>query len=416
MKYQFICHKDDEEREDHKYVARVLIKKGTGKKKNTYRYFYDKEQYQAYLNSKKVDKNEKSKKKDKSSKLDELFSKVDKLADKIDSKVDNAGKKLVDDLFSSSKKSNESKASKAISEAKKKVNSVLNNIGDKTLNSLNTNIFKGKKKVKEVIGEIKNEVSDTAKSITKAVNAVSDVVAGGIVKTAVKEIASKIIDTLKPQEQVEDLKKLKRKDKKYSKDEDQAAINPKYDSNAPHEAEKAYSEGDEEAYYEYCEENYEYNCSYCTAAYDLRQRGYDVEAMPINMLEDDNPTNEEVMSWYKDAKLVDGSDAMKMSYEEKSNISFAVGTLSDENIDNFVDSLEEHEDGSYGHMFLYWTGGGGHDVVWSIENGEAVIRDCQTNTTYEPEELLSRCAYAEYFRSDNLELSDEITRVVRNRK
>lgn len=184
---------------------------------------------------------------------------------------------------------------------------------------------------------------------------------------------------------------LNLKTEEFTKDEDQAAINPDYD-----------------------EDNYgtSMNCTYCTAAYDLRQRGYDVEAMEI--VETDDPTTmNEVASWYEGAEWNYGS----LIVNDPSNAYDYMSSLSDSEIDTIVDSLEEYEDGSYGHMMLWWSGGyGGHDVVWEVENGEVKFRDCQTNEVVDPKDYLELCYDCDYFRADNLELADEIERVVRNRR
>lgn len=45
MEYKIIRHAEGDERKNHKYVARVLLDKASGK----YKYFYDQKAYQAYL-------------------------------------------------------------------------------------------------------------------------------------------------------------------------------------------------------------------------------------------------------------------------------------------------------------------------------------------------------------------------------
>ena len=67
----YLIHRSDE-RKDHKYIARIRLKKQTKNKK--YRYFYDLDSYKAYIKKQDVDKvkkvNEKEQIKDKKSKIE----------------------------------------------------------------------------------------------------------------------------------------------------------------------------------------------------------------------------------------------------------------------------------------------------------------------------------------------------------
>lgn len=80
----YFIHRSDE-RKDHKYIARVPLKKQTKNKK--YMYFYDLDSYKAYMKKRDVDKikkvNEKEQIKDKKSKIE--FFIEEKLKDAIES-------------------------------------------------------------------------------------------------------------------------------------------------------------------------------------------------------------------------------------------------------------------------------------------------------------------------------------------
>ena len=80
------------------------------------------------------------------------------------------------------------------------------------------------------------------------------------------------------------------------------------------------------------------------------------------------------------------------------------------------ENLKQYGEGARGHLGLYWKMGGGHDVIWEVENGEVVIRDCQINQVVELEDYLSRSSSYDYVRTDNLEPTEDILRTVRNRK
>lgn len=182
-----------------------------------------------------------------------------------------------------------------------------------------------------------------------------------------------------------DLKKI---NTTQTNDEHQAAVNPDYKS------------------YTY---DYSQNCTFCTAAYDLRKRGYDVEANPISMPE--AYTLDSICSWYKNTEPRSESTVKAMSRSVIDETTYA------ENRSRILsNSLEKHGDGARGHLCLEWTNGGGHDIVWEIENGKAVYRDCQLNTVVDIDSYLATTSNYHYIRVDNLELTDDVLRTVRNRK
>ena len=174
---------------------------------------------------------------------------------------------------------------------------------------------------------------------------------------------------------------------KLKKSEDQAAVNPYYYTN---------------------DDKYTTNCAYCTAAYDLRRRGYDVEAAAIS--EGHGNTIDKIASWYKDAEVVTMADVIVESVKS--------GESADKEIYEILkEDLLKHGEGARGHFCVQWKSGGAHDVIWEVENGEVVFRDCQTNnTTTNVEWYTSRAKYFNYFRSDNLEIDESILETVRNKR
>lgn len=126
----------------------------------------------------------------------------------------------------------------------------------------------------------------------------------------------------------------------HSEDQDQEAINKTgYDSNKP---------------------EYKMNCTMCTTAYDLRRRGYDVKAETSFF----GRTEKDVASWWKDTTKND-------FYKTK-------------NFEECKKELNNQPDGSRGNII---TGVGPYDskhsMVWEKNNGKVLIRDCQSNKTYE---------------------------------
>ena len=56
---------------------------------------------------------------------------------------------------------------------------------------------------------------------------------------------------------------------------------------------------------------------------------------------------------------------------------------------------------------LSWVDSGGHDVVWSIEGGKVVIRDCQNNQVLNFADYAKDANAFTMFRADDKELSDK---------
>lgn len=179
-------------------------------------------------------------------------------------------------------------------------------------------------------------------------------------------------------------------------DENQEVINPNYNP-----------------YYD----AYSQNCAYCSAAYDLRERGYDVEAMPYDP-ETYNANVHEISSWYKNTSAQDW---------EINAYGYGEDPLIDNNVterqhlwSKTETALDAMPDNSHGQFNVFWEAGGGHSMVWEKENGTTTIRDCQSNVTYSYKEFVNE--YSHYIdatmvlRTDNREPSDKIKKTVRNRE
>lgn len=181
----------------------------------------------------------------------------------------------------------------------------------------------------------------------------------------------------------------------FTHDEDMAAINPKYNGISTQL------------------NSYTLNCAYCTAAYDLRLRGYDVEADSKAVQFDDPTTNSEIMSWYDGAEL----ETLWGSIEEYDPKAYERGDIDAEGAAECLEKdLISHGEGARGHLLIDWAGGGGHDVIWEIENNEVVIRDCQTNDKLEVIDYLQYASNMYYFRTDNIQPNEKILETVRSRK
>lgn len=440
-----LSHADDQ-REDHKYIARVETKNP----KNKWRYFYTMADYNAYLKSPEAKKdkvvstqlasntktlktaNVKNNTKNSStSAKSSVGSSIQNKAEKGKNAISN----LINSITSKSKDSNA--VSKATKEVKSKIDKITNEVTsvknvekgknavekilkkvDKASDEL---VSKGKSTVDKVIKNIDNKISkaiseastmavEAGKKLVEAYNVVADY---NIVENASK-FANKIMEAIvgptisdedcefKPSTTAEQdppasLSELKKKSGNFSKDQDMAESNPNYN---------------------WLVLKWSGNSAYSGAAYELRQRGYDVEA---GSLDDMNTmaTINDMMSWYDGAQLESLHDSM--TRHGNSSSQHADDWTTAEKTEALVKDIVTQGDGARGHLTLYPSYGGMQTITYEVENGQMVIRNCLTNEkstlseymdTYRIEEL----DYCNYFRTDNLEINENILKGVRNKK
>jgi hypothetical protein len=349
------------EKEDHKYVARIEI----NDPKQKYRYFYSNEAYQAYLNG------------------------LQKVAAQPPPKVpvNNVSSQNGFNKFISQVTKTAVDAKKAVDSKIEAVKSVM---GEK-VDNVNSFIFKGKE---TVFNTIDNPVSypDVKKEVNLS-NAKDPIaIAKSLVSNVIKGFTG---EEMKPYDKIDSFEDLPEKKDDYTVEEDQAVINPDYNPEV-----YAYSN----------------NCAYCTAAYELRQRGYDVEAAPVTP--STYNTKEEILSWYEGAEaksfstIGDLGNLMDISDEELDQKYYEA---CETKANTVKEELKQYGDGARGQFCLYWYGGGGHSMIWEVENNDVIVRDSQTNKIVDMAEYFTYATDGFYIRTDNLELSEDILKAVRYR-
>lgn len=117
------------------------------------------------------------------------------------------------------------------------------------------------------------------------------------------------------------------------------------------------------------------NCRRATMAYEMRRRGYDVQATKSDFASGQT---------HKGMRNAVGTDFGRMSWGEES---FAdrktFSSYSPEKKAEVVfTALSKNPDGSRGELGLGWTMGGGHSMAWEIVNKKPVIFDTQNGKTY----------------------------------
>lgn len=206
------------------------------------------------------------------------------------------------------------------------------------------------------------------------------------------------------------MKKVKKIDKNTSMlaSEDMAATNPKYD---PYNDETSS------------------NCFKCSIAYELRRRGYDVEAAPfkgVNMLKDPQAMSS-IDKYFKKPKVFivneDGSVKQGNANIPVLDVLTFNSKLSKPKVytgEDVKKSLEKNNPpNSRGMINVRWDknlGGGGHSMVYEVNSkGKVIIRDTQTNKLVDIDDLAIKSDRINFARLDNLEMKKEVLRNVRKR-
>ena len=289
----------------------------------------------------------------------------------------------------------------------------------KKINETKSNIEKGK----EILSQLSNKtIGQLEKKIEKGMR----VVASKLVKQQYSEYITKKIDERKQNVQKNKEEKLNAptkeaallNDKIQIKDplpgldlqtsyttqkQDMALTNPNYDP-----TNSLYSE----------------NCGLCVIAYDLRRRGYDVEAkgndegLSNYAMEECyfKPTDEYTLL----ERLMNEDPNLDTKREIRDNLIKKTVLQETKSDSEYAKSIEKaitsHGDGTRGIIGVSWDQGGGHFMNWEVKNGKVTIIDAQLNATYTVEKLAAYTKNAYCIRTDNVEPSEEVLQYVQNRK
>lgn len=408
-----------------KYIAKVPV--GGGK----YRYFYTQSSYQAYLNKSKQSKNTPS---------GNLLS---NLANKVKNTVSDAVDNVKDSIQEAKTKSTAKKAAEAniLANAKATVNNLLQKVGNTKISEVtnkqpnrNNKLLKAKNAVSDVIDKVGEIAANKFKYVAK-VKQPNGKYRYFYTQREYQNYLDKQDDKVKKQQEQDDkhdledfrrestpkvvkqmlykkdqdkersevrmselrdqrnklaknnpLPKLDIKKTPYTLDEDMAAVNPNYDPDSL---------------------NWSTNCSLCSLTYDLRRRGYDVEAKPAYVAAPGGTTASMQETWYEGAEFRYFNDIAK---DNKDVAKWTTDVASD----YLEKELKQNGDGSRGILNLTWANGGGHSVIWEVENGEVVVKDTQLNRKVKIEDYVSMSKNFTYLRTDNLTPTEDCLRYVMN--
>ena len=359
----------------HKYIAKVKQKNGK------YRYFYDRGEYEAWLSQSKTEVNAKNNKKNVNGR--EAFAKVD-------SKHEYFRTRAV-----ISKPKGESKTEVNAKNNKKK-QSKIGEIFDKVLSKLKKNAVKN---LGEAVKKKSNESEDGTDKEHKYVKKVK--LSNGKYKYFYTDSEylrwrDRLVYRVMEPSFMKDVPKISA-DKIYTSDEDMAEIN------------EDYSRSDDKR---------SMNCAYCSTAYELRCRGYDVQAKEYD---EDSYLGRysDIEKFYKNPKpiTIDANGEQYDRLRPKRPYINADGTKDNQRNNYTGDTIEKaivkHSgNNTRGELKVEWFYGGGHSLVYEVVNNKVIVRDCQKNKTYTPDQLNATACEVTITRTDNLKLNKDILKTV----
>ena len=139
---------------------------------------------------------------------------------------------------------------------------------------------------------------------------------------------------------------------------------------------------------------YRENCQRCIYAYELRRRGYDVEALPATLTKND--------PMFENSRWEHGFIGQRWERN--------LGKRNAEVEQNVISKMQQWGDGSRAVGYVAWKGGGAH--VFNIENhgGKVTIFDAQDGKRYKLSDYLSisRPSLTEISRVDNLQPNNNV--------
>lgn len=143
------------------------------------------------------------------------------------------------------------------------------------------------------------------------------------------------------------------------------------------------------------------NCQVCTAAYDMRKRGFDVKAKPFK---NGFSTNE----LYKELYTNYNYNKPKRLYFKKGHSIFNNNT-SDDMIKQIDKACFWYPNGARGNITNTWVGlkNSGHSMIWEKQHGKIIFKDAQTNQVYKDFKDILRVSKGSISitRTDNLKIN-----------
>lgn len=166
------------------------------------------------------------------------------------------------------------------------------------------------------------------------------------------------------------------------------------------------------------DQNTKNNCTLCTMAYELRRRGYDVQARKATQGYD---ANDLVKDWYKNSKpkITEGSMSSQdiLDAMAKGEAPTIKKENQDHMIQNTLSTVKKQKDGARGQLSIVWDQSiSGHSVSYAVENGEMTIYDTQSNKKFVGdkacEKYLRKTSQVSVTRLDNCQINTKYIKEV----
>lgn len=133
------------------------------------------------------------------------------------------------------------------------------------------------------------------------------------------------------------------------------------------------------------------NCTFCTTAYDIRRRGYDVHAGTTIR----GYTNSQIASWYKNGKFTTIKQTTDTLVDRKTAVNHIRDTI-----------IKKSGEGSRGNITVSWSGTfSGHSMIYEVKDGKLILMDGQTNQIYKDTDFIFNrvnTTDVAFMRTDNL--------------
>lgn len=148
-----------------------------------------------------------------------------------------------------------------------------------------------------------------------------------------------------------------------------------------------------------------HNCLFCTNAYDMRRRGYDVSA---NRNDKDRNFNQGIKKYYPKAKfeqIASSNEGTDKTYRGMRKALISQNTTRDaEKIyQDIYKALSSQGNGARGHLLIEFKHGwGGHSLAYEIKNNKPIILDCQSGTVGNLRNIAGETENAFCVRLDNV--------------
>jgi hypothetical protein len=147
------------------------------------------------------------------------------------------------------------------------------------------------------------------------------------------------------------------------------------------------------------------NCAYCTLAWDLRQRGYDVQATQDNS---GGLTQYDIEKIYVN-KNGEHESFQTASFDQTARLKGRTGKMDESNFNEMRDNILAQGEGARGQLCGSYYMGGGHSMAYEAVDGKLMIIDGQSGHIFYGNDLsdFKKCSVAYMYETLILRTDDK---------